>query len=135
MEIWFVRFRDSVGGVQGAEDSFPAGLTSRLVLTFAVDENNDFIGIGIGDVADTLDFSIAKPAAKLVHIGRLGKTDIHVGATLEIDPVANSTTEKNRSPPSEEKNATQGKEILGFAHPVDVGLLEELDHSAFTTWP
>ena len=70
-----------------------------------------------------------KSAAELVHIGGLGKSYIHVGAAFEINPVAKTAIDDNRSPPGEEKNAAQGIEILGLAHPVDVGLFEELDHA------
>src|SRR5882724_5408932 len=61
IEIGFVRPRDSVGGVQSAEDFLPAGLESRLILSLAFDEDNDFVRIGIGDVADTLNLGVAKP--------------------------------------------------------------------------
>jgi hypothetical protein len=60
---------------------------------------------------------------------------VHVGATFEINPVAKTAIDENRSPPSEEKNAAQGIKILGFAHPVDVGLFEELDHAFFASLP
>jgi hypothetical protein len=65
----------------------------------------------------------------------LGKSHIHVGATFEVDPVAKTAIDENRSPSSEEKNAAQGIEILGFAHPVDAGLFEELDHAFSTSLP
>ncbi len=109
-----------------------------FVLAFAFDEDEDFVGVGIGDIADALNFGIAEAlssetAAELINIGRLGETHIHVGAAFEVDPVAKTAFVENRNPPSEEKNAAQGIEILGLAHPVDVGLFEELDHAAFAS--
>ncbi len=109
IEIGLAGSRNAVVGVQRAQHFFPAGLESQLVLAFAFHEDQHFIGIGIADVLNALDFRVAETlrrqaAPELVHIRRLGKADIHVGATLEIDPVANATAEENGGPPSEEKN-------------------------------
>ncbi len=129
IEIGLVRSRNSVGGVQRAQYFLSAGLESLLVLAFAFHEDHDFVRIGVGNIADTLDFGVAKPlrgepTAELVDIGSLGEAHVHVGAAFKVNPVTQAAFEENRSPPGEEKNATQGKEILGFAHPVDVGLFE-----------
>ncbi len=67
--------------------------------------------------------------AKLIDIRRFGKTDIHVGATPEVDAVLNAALEKYGAPADEQQESAQCEEILGFAHPVDVGLFEELDHA------
>jgi hypothetical protein len=65
----------------------------------------------------------------LVNIGRLSEADIHVCATLEVDSVFNSTLHQNRGPANKQQNTAESKEILGLAHPIDVGLFEELDHA------
>src|SRR5260370_42361106 len=52
IEIRLVRFRNSIGSVQRAQHFLSAGLESRVVLPLALDEDLDFIGIGIGDVAE-----------------------------------------------------------------------------------
>ena len=111
-----------------------------FVLASAFHEDQHLVGIGIGDISCTLDFGVAQPldgetAAKPVNIGSLGEAHIHVSAAFEVDPVTQTAFEENRSPPGEKKNATQDKEILSFAHPVDVGLLEEFDHSAIASLP
>src|SRR5260370_13398384 len=110
IEIGRVRSRNSVGGVKRDQHFLPAGLESLLILAFAFHEDDDFVGTGIGDVADALNFGVAKPlsgeaAAEFVDVMGLGKANIHVVATFDIDPVANATAEENRSPPSEEENA------------------------------
>jgi len=59
IEIRLVRFRNSVCGAQCAQHFLSAGLESRIILPLALDEDLDFIGMGIGDVADALDFGVA----------------------------------------------------------------------------
>ncbi len=140
IEIGLVGAGNSISCVERGKDFPAAGVEILLLLALPLDENEHFIRIGIGDVADALDLGIAKPlggeaAAEPVNIRRLGEADIHVGTAFEVDPVANPASEKNRSPPSEEKNTAQGIEILGFAHPVDIGLFEELNHADFASPP
>src|SRR5207245_2252811 len=60
VEIGLAGSRNSVVGVQRAQHFFPAGLESQLVLAFAFDEDQHFIGIGIADILDALDFGIAE---------------------------------------------------------------------------
>src|SRR6267154_1151028 len=140
IKIRLVRSRNPISSAQRGQHFFPAGLESRIVLPLALHEDDHFVGVGIGNVADALDFGTPEPlgleaVAELIDIGRLGEAHIHIGAAFEIDSVANPATEQNRSPSSEEKNAAQGIEILGFAHPVQIGLFEELDHAAFASLP
>src|SRR6266576_2761040 len=140
VENFFGELLIAVAGIQRAEDLGPAGFEGRFILVFAFDKDKDFIGLGTADILDALDFRVAKPlggqaAAEPVNIGGLREAYVHVCATTKINPVLDATSEENRSPPGEKKNATQDKEILGFAHPVDVGLLEEFDHSAIASLP
>jgi len=83
---------------------------------------------------DALDFRVAKPlggktAAKFVKVGGFGKTNVHVSAATKIDSVLNTASEENRNPSDEKKNTAQGVEVLGLAHPIEIGLLEELEHA------
>src|SRR5260370_6416712 len=140
IEIGFVRSRNSIGSVQRGQNFLPAGLESGVVLTLTLHKDDDFVGVGIGDVTDALDFGVAESlggeaTAVLVDTGMLGKANVHLGAAFETDSVANPATEENRRPSTEEKNTPHAIEILGFAHPVQIGLFEELDHAAFASLP
>jgi len=87
IEIRLARSRDPISSAQRGQHFFPAGLESRIVLALALHEDNHFVGIGIGNVADALDFGTPQPLgleaiAELIDIGRLGEAHIHVGARL-----------------------------------------------------
>src|SRR5260221_7850111 len=58
----------------------------------------------------------------------MGKLNVHVGTTLKVNAVVEAALGKNGKPAYEQKNGDKSKEILGFAHPVDIGLFEEPDH-------
>src|SRR5262249_4786802 len=83
---------------------------------------------------DALDFApaqslTAQPVAQTVHIRRLSEAHIHVGATPEIDSILDSALEEDGPPSDGQQGTAQGEEILGLAHPIQIGLLKELDHS------
>ena len=124
----------AISGVQSVEHLGPARLHKIFVLPLAFDKNEDFVVVRIGDVVDALDFRVAKPlggktAAKFVKVGGFGKTNVHVSAATKIDSVLNTASEENRNPSDEKKNTAQGVEVLGLAHPIEIGLLEELEHA------
>src|SRR6202012_3483141 len=54
---------------------------------------------------------------------------VDVGATLEIDAVTEAAFMQPGDEPCDEKNGAQAVEILGLAHPVDIGLFKELNHA------
>src|SRR5206468_3756533 len=87
-------------------------------------------------VADGLNLRAAKALcsqalAKPVDVGGLGEFDVHISAALKVDAVVHTALLPNGKPACEEKNGAQGIEILGLAHPIDVGLFKELDHPLF----
>ena len=103
--------------------------TGMLALIFLLHENQHFIRVGGGDVAHRLNFRIAdalraQSRAQLVYVRGLGETNIHVRAALEVDAVTKSAMQKDRGPAGHEQNGAKGLEILGFAHPVDVGFFK-----------
>src|SRR5262249_3245149 len=89
--------------------------------------------------ADALDFAVAQPQPRkalsdVVDIRRLSKHDVHVGAALEINAVAEAALEDDRGPTGKQENTAEGVKILRFTHPIDVGFFKELDH-AHTNFP
>ncbi len=89
-------------------DHFALALVESLVAFADLrHENEHFIGVGIGNVADALDFAIAEALGpqripKLVEIGRAGEANIHVGTTSEIDAVLYAALEKDGTPADEQ---------------------------------
>ncbi len=71
----------------------------------------------------------------MLDIRRLREAHIHVGAAFEIDAVVNAALEENRCPAGEQKQSAQGVEIFRFAHPVNIGLFEELYHADSASLP
>ena len=71
----------------------------------------------------------------MINIRRLSKSDINVCTALEVNAVVEAAFGENRNPAGEQKNRAQRIEILSFAHPVDIGLFEELYHAGSASFP
>src|SRR5579871_3005649 len=142
IEIRFGGIGDAVGGIQGRDDASLAGIHGLVFGALLFDEDQNFVGALTGQsaLAHGLDLCAAKTLgrkalAQVVDVRSLGEANVHVRATFEVDAVIEPALLPNGDPTSEKKNGAEGIEILGFAHPINVGLFEELDHSAFTSLP
>src|ERR1700676_29806 len=136
VEVRLDRIIESVDRVQGVEHLGLAGVSRFVTRALLLHENEHFVRVRAGDIADALNFAIpqtlrSQAAAELVDIGWLGKADVHVGAAFEVDAVPEPAFDQYGSPARKQENAAKGIEILGFAHPIDAGLFEELDHASF----
>ena len=71
--------------------------------------------------------------ANLLSVRRLGEPHAYVRPALEIDALAQSALMVNGDHAGYKEDAAKTIEILGLAHPVDVGLFEQLNHAESTS--
>src|SRR5262245_4725242 len=85
IEIALADIGHAVGGVKRGDDARLAGVEILIFSSLLFDEDQDFVGTlpWQSAVTDGLNFGAAEALgrealAKLVHVGGLGKADIHV---------------------------------------------------------